>query len=286
MAGLFGGLSEATLQAIYSAMWWLHLLILYYFANELPYSKHFHVYTSLFNVFFANLDPPGKLPTMDLENIDEDTRFGVSTVTDFTWKQMLDLYTCTECGRCREFCPDDDDRQASTAGSLSPRAFETSCTASRRTCSPTRGERASRPTIELVPAIVDPEVVWACTTCRWCERACPLDISYVDKMVDQRRNLVLEKAEFPEEAQAAFRGYEVNGNPVAAAGRRAGRLGRWSERAAGGGGRRRLRLPVLCRVSGELRRPRQKGLSVVRQDPQGGRSVKLAILGPEELSHR
>ena len=62
-------------------------------------------------------------------------------------------------------------------------------------------------------AVVDPEVIWACTTCRWCERACPLDITYVDKLVDQRRQLVLEKAEFPEEAQPAFRGYEVNGNP-------------------------------------------------------------------------
>ena len=66
---------------------------------------------------------------------------------------------------------------------------------------------------ELVPAVVDPEVIWACTTCRWCERACPLDISYVDKLVEMRQNLVLEKAEFPEEAQPAFRGYEVNGNP-------------------------------------------------------------------------
>ncbi len=90
---------------IYSVNWWIHLVTLFVFANELPYSKHFHVYTSLFNVFFANLDAPGKLPSMDLENIDEDSTFGISTVTDFTWKQMLDMYTCTECGRCREFCP-------------------------------------------------------------------------------------------------------------------------------------------------------------------------------------
>jgi Fe-S oxidoreductase len=66
---------------------------------------------------------------------------------------------------------------------------------------------------ELAPSVVDPEVFWACTTCRWCEHACPLDITYVDKLVDMRRNFVLEKAEFPEEANPAFRGYEVNGNP-------------------------------------------------------------------------
>ena len=72
---MFSGLSQGTLQIIYSSLWWLHLITLYYFANELPYSKHFHVYTSLFNVFFAKLDPPGKLATMDLENVDEDTRW-------------------------------------------------------------------------------------------------------------------------------------------------------------------------------------------------------------------
>ncbi|GAF71294.1 unnamed protein product, partial [marine sediment metagenome] len=85
-AGLLAGVAGSVLQIVYSVMWWLHLITLYYFANELPYSKHFHVYTSLFNVFFAKLDPPGKLDTMDLENVDENTRFGTVTVTDFTWK--------------------------------------------------------------------------------------------------------------------------------------------------------------------------------------------------------
>jgi len=209
---LFAGFSEGALQSIYSWTWWIHLITLYVFANELPYSKHFHVYTSIFNVFFANLNSPGKLPSMDLENVDENTRFGISTITDFTWKQMLDMYTCTECGRCREYCP-----TTLTEKPLQPVLFLKSVRnqlySEQNELLSTSGEEATGSQHELVPVVVDPEVIWACTTCRWCERACPLDISYVDKLVEMRQNLVLEKADFPEEAQAAFRGYEVNGNP-------------------------------------------------------------------------
>jgi Fe-S oxidoreductase len=212
LAGVLGGLSQSALQTGYVTLWWLHLVTLYYFANELPYSKHFHVYTSLFNVFFAKLDPPGKLATMDLEDVDEDTRFGTATVTDFTWKQMLDMYTCTECGRCREFCP-----TTLTHKPLEPvlylKSVRDQLYGEQRQILSDPGDDGRASEVELVPDVVDPEVIWACTTCRWCERACPLDITYVDKLVDQRRNLVLERAEFPEEAQAAFRGYEVNGNP-------------------------------------------------------------------------
>jgi len=211
-ASTLSGLAPASLQHLYTGLWWVHLLTLLYFANELPYSKHFHVYTALFNVFFAKLDPPGKLATMDLDNIDEDTRFGISSVTDLTWKQMLDLYTCTECGRCRELCP-----TTLTNKPLEPVLFTKAVRdqlyreQAQVLADPDGSGRASE--VELLPTIVDPETVWACTTCRWCERACPLDITYVDKLVDMRRNLVLEQAAFPEEAQSAFKGYEVNGNP-------------------------------------------------------------------------
>jgi len=212
MGKALGHLSEAALQTIYTSTWWIHLAVLYYFANELPYSKHFHVYTALLNVFFAKLDAPGKLPSMDLENIDEDTRFGIATVTDLDWKQMLDLYTCTECGRCREFCP-----AALTDKPLQPvlltKAIRNQLYSEQSALLGSPGDEGRTSEVELLPSIIDPDVIWACTTCRWCERACPLDISYVDKIVEIRRNLVLEKAEFPEEAQPAFRGYEVNGNP-------------------------------------------------------------------------
>jgi len=282
VSGMFSGLSQGTLQMIYSSLWWIHLITLYYFANELPYSKHFHVYTSLFNVFFAKLDPPGKLATMDLENVDEDTRFGIATVTDFTWKQMLDMYTCTECGRCREFCP-----TTLTHKPLQPvlylKTVRDQLYREQREILADPGDHGHASQHELVPEIVDPEVIWACTTCRWCERACPLDITYVDKLVDQRRNLVLESAEFPEEAQAAFRGYEVNGNP-------------WQlpaeERADWAEG---LDVPLAAEASGDFEYLFFVG-SPGSYDDHGKKvsrslakiltaaGVKFAILGPEEVS--
>jgi Fe-S oxidoreductase len=281
---LFTGIGIGTdgLQTIYTSMWWLHLITLFAFANELPYSKHFHVYTSLFNVFFANLDAPGKLPTMDLENVDENTRFGISTVTDFTWKQMLDMYTCTECGRCREFCP-----TTLTDKPLQPvvylKTVRDQLYGEQKEILASPGDEAAGSRHELVPEIVDPEVIWACTTCRWCERACPLDISYVDKLVEMRRNLVLEKAEFPEEAQAAFRGYEVNGNPWQLP---AEERGIWADG---------LDIPLAAEAAGDFEYLFFVG-SPGSYDDHGKKvsralatilktaGVKIAILGPEEAS--
>jgi Fe-S oxidoreductase len=282
VAGLFAGLGEGALQITYSSMWWLHLVTLYVFANELPYSKHFHVYTSLFNVFFANLDAPGRLPAMDLENADENTRFGISTVTDFTWKQMLDMYTCTECGRCREFCP-----TTLTDKPLQPvlflKAVRDRLYREQKEILSSPGDAAAGSEHELVPVVVDPEVIWACTTCRWCERACPLDISYVDKLVEMRRNLVLEKAEFPEEAQPAFRGYEVNGNPWQLP---AEQRADWAEG---------LDVPLAAEAGGDFEYLFFVG-SPGSYDDHGKKvsralvkilraaGVKIAILGPEETS--
>jgi Fe-S oxidoreductase len=278
----FAGFSEGALQSIYSWTWWIHLITLYVFANELPYSKHFHVYTSIFNVFFANLNPPGKLPSMDLENVDENTRFGISTITDFTWKQMLDMYTCTECGRCREYCP-----TTLTDKPLQPVLFlktvRDQLYSEQNELLSISGEETAASQHELVPVVVDPEVIWACTTCRWCERACPLDISYVDKLVEMRQNLVLEKAEFPEEAQPAFRGYEVNGNPWQLP---TEERGNWAEG---------LDIPLASEAGGDFDYLFFVG-SPGSYDDHGKKvsralakilkaaGVKIAILGPEEAS--
>ena len=282
VARAFAGLGPAMLQFIYGFSWWLHLITLFAFANELPYSKHFHVYTSIFNVFFANLDAPGKLPSMDLENIDEDSTFGISTITDFTWKQMLDMYTCTECGRCREYCP-----TTLTHKPLQPVLFlksvrnELYAEQGEILGSPGDGPNASQK--GLVPVVVDPDVIWACTTCRWCEQACPLDISYVDKIVEMRRNLVLEKAEFPEEAQSAFRGYEVNGNPWQLP---AEERGNWASD---------LGVPLAAEAGGDFEylffvgspgsyddHGKKVSQALVKILQAAG--VKIAILGPEEVS--
>ncbi len=286
ISGLVGswlsGLSGTALQMIYSVNWWTHLITLFVFANELPYSKHFHVYTSIFNIFFANLDAPGKLPGMDLENIDEDTTFGISTVTDFTWKQMLDMYTCTECGRCRELCP-----TTITHKPLQPVIYLKDVRDELYKEQPeilaAPGEDGHASKHELVPVVIDPEVIWACTTCRWCERACPLDISYVDKIVEMRRNLVLEKAEFPDELQSAFRGYEVNGNPWQLPGEE---RGNWASD---------LGVPLASEAGGDFEylffvgspgsyddHGKQVSRSLVKILQAAG--IKIAILGPEEVS--
>jgi Fe-S oxidoreductase len=198
--------------AVYIKSWWLHLVLLLGFMNELPYSKHFHVYTSAFNVWFRPLGPSGKLPGMDLEKLDENSRLGVSAPQDFTWKQTLDLYTCTECGRCREFCP-----TRLTEKPLSPMEFGLAC----RDLVYANNGNLARAEVDLpqggIPALigetVKEDVIWSCTTCRYCEQACPLFISYVDKLVGMRQHLVMEKSEFPPEAALAFKGMEVNGNP-------------------------------------------------------------------------
>jgi ferredoxin len=115
IARMLSGTSPARLQAIYETCWWVHLADLLFFGNYLPYSKHFHIITSIPNIFFMNLAPMGRLKTVDLENTE---RFGASRVEDLTWKSMLDGYTCTECGRCRVVCP-----TALTGKPLDPKIF-------------------------------------------------------------------------------------------------------------------------------------------------------------------
>jgi Fe-S oxidoreductase len=214
IAGMLSGLSPAALQRLFDWCWWLHLGDLLAFGNYLPYSKHFHIITSIPNVFFMKLDPMGRLSTPDLENSE---RFGASRVEDLTWKQMLDGYTCTECGRCRVVCP-----TALTGKPLDPKIFIGDVRDAVYQATPEildaatgRGSEAPRePRKELIGGWISEETIWACTTCGWCTTACPVFIiPAVDKIVEMRRNLVLDKAEFPKEMQTAFRGMETNGNP-------------------------------------------------------------------------
>ncbi len=215
IAHAFAGAAPARLQAIYGFCWWTHLLDILFFGNYLPYSKHFHIITAIPNIFFMNLEPMGKLRTVDLENTE---RFGAERVEDLTWKQMLDGYTCTECGRCRVVCP-----TALTDKPLDPKIFigdvrdavyEATpgilASASGRGGAPSAG--AGRR--DLVGGWISEDTIWACTTCGFCTTACPVFIiPAVDKIVEMRRHLVLDKAEFPKEVQNAFRGMETNGNP-------------------------------------------------------------------------
>ncbi len=202
---------------LYNLAYFTHITLILAFLNWLPYGKHFHVITSLPNVFLQKLEPGGALSPLDLEN-EKLATFGVEKINEFNWKQFLDLYTCTECGRCTDQCP-----AYATDKPLSPKqltidlrdhlygksdAFKESWTI------PANGKSLQDKTLpELINNVVKPETIWACTTCKACEEACPVFIEYVDKIVDMRRNLVLMKGEVSKEAQTALKNMESNYNP-------------------------------------------------------------------------
>jgi Fe-S oxidoreductase len=176
------------------------------------YSKHLHIFLAPLNIAFARrpraLGALDKTPSMDMENVTEDTVFGVGRVEDFTWKQMLDFSTCTECGRCQSVCP------AWTTGKpLSPKLLimglrDTMFASADRLLS---GDAGEAPT--LVPTVIDPEVLWSCTTCGACVEECPVDIEHVDTILDMRRYEVLMESRFPAEAGLMLRNLENQGDP-------------------------------------------------------------------------
>ena len=184
--------------------WWIHNLVVLSFLNLLPLSKHFHVITSIPNVFFTKLDPYGRLSKQDLETAEI---YGTSQMSHFDWKQVLDMYTCTECGRCSFECP-----ATRTNKPLAPRQMLLDLR-NYLYEHPESLDADQEQTIIGEHTGVTEEVIWACNTCRACEEACPVHIEYVDKIVDIRRHLVQELAQFPAELTRTFKGMETQGNP-------------------------------------------------------------------------
>jgi Fe-S oxidoreductase len=199
-------------------MWtflWVHLLVILGFLVYIGYSKHLHIATSAINVFFGKTKPRGYLTPLriDLESMEgEDVRLGAATLPDLTWKETLDLYSCTECGRCQDVCP-----AWNTGKPLSPKLLVMNLRDHLFEEGPRLLDaKASGETVEaaaLVPDIVDDEVVWDCTTCGACVRECPVDIEHIDTIVDLRRNLVMAESRFPAEAGALLRNLENANNP-------------------------------------------------------------------------
>ncbi|MFH0982338.1 MAG: (Fe-S)-binding protein [Planctomycetota bacterium] len=211
MALLFKALSIPTLKVLEHAGFWTHSGMVLLFLNLLPYSKHFHVITAIPNVFLQDLTPHGRLePIQDLEGkVEREETLGVARIEQFSWKSLLDMYTCTECGRCSDNCP-----ATRTGKRLAPKHFLVDL---RNHLYSRQGEflkkNGTPAKIDVVGTVIDADVVWACTSCRACEQECPVFISYVEKFVDLRRHLVQEKSEFPKDLQVAFRGLENAGNP-------------------------------------------------------------------------
>ena len=208
LAPLLAGISTHALSIGHAVVWWLHLGSLLFFLDYLPVSKHFHVVTSLPSVLFRRLDT-GSLPLMDLENSE---RFGATTFTDLRWKDLLDVYSCTECGRCQDACP-----AYATGKPLNPKKINEDMRDALFPALPDllgRRERAQGADLPVLPGgTIAEDVLWSCTTCRACEEACPLFIEFIDRIVEMRRKLVLEDGSFPQEMTVAFRNLEKAGNP-------------------------------------------------------------------------
>lgn len=214
----YAAMGNASAQMWYEIYWWIHIVLVLAFLNYLPFSKHLHVLTSIPNVYFSSLQPRGALKPLDLEaeNVE---KFGASDVEDFTWKQLLDGYTCTECGRCTASCP------ANTTGKLlSPRKIIVDIRRRLEEKGPLVFDEGDVVVAEgeknplektLLHDYITPQELFACTTCMACVQECPVNIEHVDAIIEMRRNLVLMESNFPQEVQLVFRNLENNFTPWA-----------------------------------------------------------------------
>jgi Fe-S oxidoreductase len=205
---------------VFAAAWWVHVVTVLGFAAYLPQSKHLHIVTTLPNVFFRSQRPRGALRFVD--KIEEQETFGAATLRDLSWKQHLDGYTCTECGRCSDNCP-----ALATGKPLDPQKIvldlrdlllkegDLLLADGAATGTPPAHQLASKP-----------EELWACTTCAACVEQCPVTIEHIDKIVDMRRFLTMQEAAAPPEAQRAMTNIERAGNPW---GEAASSRGDWAE---------------------------------------------------------
>ena len=211
MAKLLAPLGAGTNSVLVTVFLLLNIAIISGFIVFVSYSKHLHIFFAPINIAFSRrpraLGALYSTPDMDMENVDEDTVFGVGEIGHFTWKQMLDFSTCTECGRCQSACP-----AWTTDKPLSPKllimGLRDNMFASATPLLSGEGEQTA-----LVPNVIDPEVLWACTTCGACVNECPVDIEHIDAIVDMRRYQVLMESEFPSEAGLMLRNVENQGDP-------------------------------------------------------------------------
>ena len=208
---LFPGESSGV---VFYYAWWAHVGTLLAFAAYLPHTKHLHIVTTLPNVGFRKQTPRGQLSLIaDIENKET---FGAATIRDFSWKALLDSYTCTECGRCSDNCP-----ALATGKPLDPQKIVLDIRdqllregpkllAGAEAKGVATGESATAPAHW---GQTKPEELWACTTCAACVEACPVTIEHIDKIVDMRRTLTLMEGATPPEAQRAMTNIERAGNP-------------------------------------------------------------------------
>jgi len=229
VAPVFSFISLETKHLIFEISWWSHIILIFLFANILPYSKHFHIFMSIPNVFLGRLDVLGKIHNMECitrevkimmnpeaafsassDGVQTPERFGVLDAEDVNWKNYLDSLTCTQCGRCASVCPAN-----LTGKELSPRKLFIDL----RKRMKEKGNHIISEGKEfndgkcLSGDIISLPEIWACTTCNACAKECPLSINHPSFIIDMRRYLVMEKSAAPAELNAIFANIENNGAP-------------------------------------------------------------------------
>jgi len=299
LGAAFTGLSPATLHTAHTISWWSHALLVLGFLNFLPYSKHLHVVSSLINVWFSNTSGPGQVGVMKAMDLEADVeQFGASDVNHLSWKNLLDGYSCTECGRCTAACPAN-----LTGKALSPRKIvvdtrkrlmekapllvgELDVPGSATALMALDGAQTALGNVLLDNYITEGEL-WACTSCRACVTECPVSIDQLDIINELRRGLVLNEGRFPEEVQPTFESLETNASPWAFS---PADRALWSEG---------LNIPTYAEAFAEGRRPeilfwvgcmgsfddRARKITVAFARILQAANVDFAILGQEETCH-
>ena len=297
VAMMFSWVSPEAAEAARTVSWWSHALLILVFLNYLPYSKHLHVIVSLPNTFLSNTSGPGIVGAMKPMDLEAETeQFGASDVTHLTWKNLLDGYSCTECGRCTSVCP------ANITGKpLSPRKIVINTRERLSEVAPalvggtdvfaeplfgkvvsTDGEGR-----RLTDTYITEEELWACTSCRACVYECPVSIDQLEIINELRRGLVLTESRFPEEVQPAFESMERNGSPWAF---------QPADRAKWADG---MDIPTMSELAARGERPdilfwvgcmgsfddRAKKVTVAFARILKAAGVRFAILGQEESCH-
>ena len=227
---LFPYFENWNLHLLHDISWWTHIMLVLIFLNELPYSKHFHVVMSIPNVYFSNIENLGKIENMAavtkevklMMNPNPDPyptppidapppqAFGAKDVTDLNWVQLMNAYSCTECGRCTSECPANQ-----TGKLLSPRKIMMDTRQRLKEVGKNIDKYGKdySDNKSLLNDYISTEEIWACTTCNACTEACPLNIDPLSIIVDLRRYLVMEQSAAPQELNMMFNNIENNGAP-------------------------------------------------------------------------
>jgi Fe-S oxidoreductase/nitrate reductase gamma subunit len=298
VSALLVGMSPRTAATLQTASWWVHVILVLAFLNYLPYSKHLHVITSLPNVFLSNTSGPGRIGVMRPMDLEAEgvEQFGAADVDHLSWKNLLDGYSCTECGRCTAACP------ANITGKLlSPRKIVINVRERLLEKAPAmigasfdgvvepaghlvHGEGENEPEGRLLDTFISEEELWACTSCRACVTECPVSIDQLDTINELRRHLVLMESRFPAEVQPVFQSMERNGTPWAF---NAADRGEWANG---------MQIPTVAEMAAVGRTPevlfwvgcmgsfdaRAKKITVSFARIMQAAGIEFAILGQEE----